>query len=163
MTIVELTSATGATVAVLTFAVGVGTFLKAILEYKRQNRAKRFEIFQGLNKRFDEPEFMRLREMLDWNDPALVTTDYTLKHNFLGFFEEIAISVNSEVMDAEVAFYMFGYYAIRCWESESFWLGDRMIEKESIYWSLFRAFATRMMKMEAQLGSGVIDTSKLKF
>jgi hypothetical protein len=163
VTIVELTSTITAVVAVLTFAVGVGTFLKAILEYKRQNRAKRFEIFQGLNKRFDEPEFLRLREMLDHDSTALITTDYSLKHNFLGFFEEIAISVNSDVLDAQVAFYMFGYYAIKCWESENFWLGDRMIEKGSIYWSLFRAFARRMTKMETQLGSGDIDTGKLSF
>jgi hypothetical protein len=163
VTTAELTSTITAVVAVLTFAVGVGTFLKAILEYKRQNRAKRFEIFQGLNKRFDEPQFVQLREMLDCDSPALVTTDYVWKHNFLGFFEEIAISVNSDVMDAKVAFYMFGYYAIRCWKSENFWLGDKMLEKNSVYWSLFEAFATRMMKMEAQLGSGYIDTNKLRF
>jgi hypothetical protein len=90
VTTVELTAIIGAVVASLTFAVGVGRFLKAILEYKRQNRAKRFEIFQGLNKRFDEREFVQLREMLDFDSPDLVTTDYTWKHNFLGFFEEIA-------------------------------------------------------------------------
>jgi hypothetical protein len=150
-------------IGVVTATVGVGTFVKAIFEYGRQNRAKRFEIFQGLNKRFDENEFLQLREMLDEDSPALATTGYTVKHNFLGFFEEIAISVKSDVMNAEVAFYMFGYYAIRCWESKNFWLGDKMIEKESIYWSLFRSFAKRMMEMQAKLGSGGIDTNKLRF
>jgi hypothetical protein len=163
VTTVELTSLIGSTVAVLTLIVGVGTFIKAILEYNRQNRAKRFEIFQGLNKRFDDPEFLKLREMLDEDSPQLASTDYTLKHNFLGFFEEIAVSVKSRILNAEVAFYMFGYYAIRCWKSEQFWLGEKMIERESIYWSLFRNFAKRMLEMEAKLGSGDIDARKLRF
>jgi hypothetical protein len=163
MTTVELTSLVGSGVAILTFVVGVGTFIKAIWEYKRQNRTKRFEIFQGLNKRFDEPEFLRVREMLDDDSSALATTDYTVKHNFLGFFEEIAISIKSDIIRAEVAFYMFGYYAIRCWRSENFWKEDKMIDKESPYWSLFRAFAQRMSAMEARLGSGDIDSRKLRF
>jgi hypothetical protein len=163
MATLELTSLVGATVAVLTFVVGVGTFIKAIVEYNRQNRGKRFEIFQGLNKRFDDPEFSKLREMLDDDAAALADTDYTLKHNFLGFFEEIAISVKSDIMNAEVAFYMFGYYAIRCWKSKYFWLGEKMIERESIYWSLFRDFAERMTEMEDKLGSGKIDIRKLRF
>jgi hypothetical protein len=163
MTVTETISVISAVVAALTFVVGVGTLIKAILEYKRQNAAKRFEIFQGMNRRFDESEFKVLREMLDSDADALVTVDYIGKHNFLGFYEEIAISVNSGVMDINVAFYMFGYYAIRCWKSENFWLGGKMLDKNSIYWSLFADFAHKMLVMESKLGTGSIKPEKLKF
>jgi hypothetical protein len=40
---------------------------------------------------------------------------------------------------------MFGYYAIRCWKSEAFWVG---LDRESPYWGLFRSFAVEMMGLE---------------
>jgi hypothetical protein len=159
----ETISAVGVGIALLTLGVATGTFIKAIIEYKRQNAVKRFEIFQAMNERFDGEKFVKIRELLDDDSLDLESADYTEKHNFLGFFEELAISVNSRVMSEEVAFYLFGYYAIRCWRSENFWVGDMMIDKESIYWLLFRDFAKRMEKMEDRLGSGGIDTSKMRF
>jgi hypothetical protein len=163
MTVVEVISAISAAVAILTLVVGVGAFFKAIVEYKRQNAIKRFEIFQAMNRRFDDDQFVRLREFLDDDSKELSQTSYTLKHNFLGFFEELAISVNSKVMSENVAFYMFGYYAIRCWESKEFWKGDKLIQKESIYWALFRSFALRMKNLENRLGSGGIASGTMKF
>jgi hypothetical protein len=162
-TIQEWISAASAPVAVLTFVVGVVTLIKAIVEYNRQNAAKRFEIFQGMNKRFDDGNFMKIREYLDNDDPELEKFDYTSKHNFLGFFEELAISVNSKVMSIEVAYYMFGYYAIRCYSSIHFWGGDKMLQKDSVYWSLFRQFANKMQVMERRLLAGTIRPEILKF
>jgi hypothetical protein len=40
---------------------------------------------------------------------------------FLGFFEEVALMMNSGLIRKEVAHYMFGYYAIHCWDSKNFW------------------------------------------
>jgi hypothetical protein len=116
-----------------------------------------------MNKRFDQEPFTRLRELLDTGSPALEETNHTAKHNLLGFFEELAISVNSKVMSGEVAFYLFGYYAIRCWRSKNFWKGEKMLNKDSIYWALFRSFALRMESMEGRLGSGGIDPKKMRF
>jgi hypothetical protein len=162
-TIQDWISASSALVAALTFVVGVGTLIKAIIEYNRQNATKRFEIFQGMNKRFDDDTFKKIREYLDNDDPELEKHDYTSKHNFLGFFEEIAISVNTKVMSSEVAYYMFGYYAIRCYHSANFWKGAKMLSKDSIYWSLFRQFATEMEVMEKKLLAGTIRPETLKF
>ena len=47
----------GAIVALATLIVGVST-------YVRQNSAKRFEIFQGLNTRFDATKFTILENYL---------------------------------------------------------------------------------------------------
>jgi hypothetical protein len=162
-TIQEWISAASALVASLTFVVGVVTLKRAIVEYNRQNAAKRFEIFQGMNKRFDDGTFMKIREYLDNDDPELEKFDYTSKHNFVGFFEEIAISVNTKVMSSDVAYYMFGYYAIKCYHSANFWKGAKLLIKDSVYWSLFRQFAAEMEIMEKKLLAGTIRPEKLKF
>ena len=150
-------------ISTLTLVVGVFTFMVAIHEYNRQNRVKRFEIFQGMNKRFDDETFKKLREYLDNDDHELENCDYITKYNFVGFFEEIAISVRTKVMSREVAYYMFGYYAIRCYHSANFWKGAKMLSKDSIYWSLFRQFATEMEVMEKKLLAGTIRPETLKF
>jgi hypothetical protein len=143
--------------------VGAGTLIKAIFEYKRQNAAKRFEIFQGMNKRFDDDAFKPIREYLDNDDPKLALHDYTSKHNFLGFFEEIAISIKTKVMSKEVAFYMFGYYAVKCYRSSNFWKGEKMLVKGSVYWTLFKQFAEQMEAMEDMLLKGKIRPGKITF
>jgi hypothetical protein len=68
-------------------------------------------------------------------------------------------------MSEEIAFYMFGYYAIKCWKSDNFWRidEDSVIERNSIYWSRFRNFAEQMEQMERRLVSGHIVPKKMKF
>jgi hypothetical protein len=150
-------------ISTLTLVVGVFTFMVAIHEYNRQNRVKRFEIFQGMNKRFDDETFKKLREYLDNDDHELEDCDYITKYNFVGFFEEIAISVRTKVMSREVAYYMFGYYALQCYRSANYWKGAKLLIKDSDYWSLFRHFAKEMEIMEKRLSSGTIRLDKLKF
>ena len=47
--------------------------------------------------------------------------EYFQKRYFLGLFEELAILVQSGVLDKTVALYMFGYFAILCWKDDMFW------------------------------------------
>jgi len=37
------------------------------------------------------------------------------------------------------------YYAIRCWESKYFW---NNVNRDSIYWRLFKEFVIKMKKIE---------------
>lgn len=53
--------------------------------------------------------------------------------------------MNSGLVRKDVAHYMFGYYAIRCWESEHFW---SEVNRKSIYWALFRDFVEKMKAIE---------------
>jgi hypothetical protein len=48
--------------------------------------------------------------------------------------------LNLGIIRREVAHYMFGYYAIRCWDSDASWHG---VNRNSPYWSLFKNFASR--------------------
>ena len=68
-----------------------------------------------------------------------------LFRSFLRYFEEIALMVNSGLLRKDVAHYMFGYYAIRCWESDYFWTH---LNRQGPYWALFREFAGEMARME---------------
>jgi hypothetical protein len=74
-----------------------------------------------------------------------ITEPFKEKRDLLGFFEEIALMMNSGLIRNEVAHYMFGYYAIKCWESKYFW---STVYRESIYWSLFRDFVEQMKQIE---------------
>jgi len=49
--------------------------------------------------------------------------------------------MNSGLIKPQVAHYMFGYYALLCWESEEFWTG---VNRLSDYWSLFADFCEQM-------------------
>ena len=77
------------------------------------------------------------------------------KRSLLGVFEEVALMMNSGLIKKEVAYYMFGYYAIRCWQSDNFW-GN--VNRHSIYWRLFRNFAEEMLQIEK-----AIAEEKLKY
>jgi hypothetical protein len=148
--------------AAITLVVATITAVKAIFEYKRNNTAKRFEIFQKMNERFDGKEFLEIRDLLDNDSIELQSHKYEWKHNFVGFFEETAMSIRSKVMSKESTYYMFGYYAIKCDDSINFWEDKRMLKKDSIYWKLFREFAAEMRDMENQLQSGDLDPRRIK-
>jgi hypothetical protein len=133
---------------------GVGALIalaglaKALIEYTQQGRQKRAEQFFDLRRRLkDSNEFKRIAGLLD--DPSaaeeLAHVPFVEKRDYLGLFEEVALVVNSGLIKPEVAHYMFGYYAIRCWESEPFWAG---VNRDSPYWSLFAYFAQQMARIE---------------
>ena len=47
---------------------------------------------------------------------------------------------NSGLVRKEVTYYMFGFYAIKCWDSENFWFSDPLVDRNDPYWKVFRDF-----------------------
>jgi hypothetical protein len=91
--------------------------------------------------------------------PELEGVAYVEKRDFLGFFQELAIQMNSQLIPKDVVHYMFGYYALRCWKCEYFWKG---VNRESPHWKLFADFVQTMEEAEASLPT--LDTqNKLRF
>lgn len=122
------------------------TFIKGTLDYSRQGAQKRAEMFVVMRRKFTENNtFIELCALIETDELQLVEIPFKDKRNFLGFFEEIALMTNSNLIRKEVAHYMFGYYAIRCWESKHFW---NNINRSSEYWSLFKDFVEQMTKIE---------------
>lgn len=127
--------------------VGAATLLKGVFEYMRQNAQKRAELYMQLGKQFIEnTNFKRLFDLLDRRaDDELRQLEYAHKLEFLRFFEDIAVLMNSRLIRPHVAHYMFAYYAIGCWESDGFWSD---INRDSKYWALFRQFVAKMQSLE---------------
>jgi len=131
--------------AVVGAAIALLTLVKSLAEYQKQGAQKRAEQFLQLRDRF--AQFKDLFILLEADDEALRAQVYDRKLAFLGFYEEISLLLNSNLMRLEVAHYMFGYYAIRCWDSSNFWSD---VNRNSPYWAAFADFAKRMNAIEKQ-------------
>ena len=83
--------------------------------------------------------------LLENDNDGLRNVDVNERQKFLGFYELVAIAHNSKILKKQIAHYMFGYYTIRCLDSNNFWVG---INKNIGYWALFVAFASEMKKIE---------------
>ena len=136
-------------------AIALFTLIKGIVEFVKQGTQKRAEQFVEMRKRFKENEIFReISALLENDNPKLAFEPYKNKRDYLGFFEEIALMVNSGLIKGEVAYYMFGYYAIKCWKSDNFWKikskngKSQYINRESQYWILFKKFVEKMMQKE---------------
>jgi hypothetical protein len=150
--IVQNAAGISATVATLTLLVGMVTLIKTLFEYTNQNSMKRFEKFQEMRKRFKEDtRFQEICFLLEDDSKQLQEVHFKDKRDFLGFFEEIALMHNSSLLKTQVAHYMFGYYAIRCYESENFWRG---VNRNSYYWAIFCKFARDMKAIEETILDG---------
>jgi len=99
-------------------------------EAEREGRLKRFEKYQQMQSRYRQDE--SIQAVFRWlypehyhdgdkTRPQVTTND---KLNFMGFYEELAIMVNSQIMTPEAAYYTFGVDAVEFWQKEASWHGD---------------------------------------
>lgn len=125
--------------------VALITFLSGVLEYARQGHQQRAQHFVQMRRRFLEtPQYREILDLLASDDPTLAQVSIQEKRNFVGFLEEVALMMNSKIINREVAHYMFGYYVLLCKRSKHFWEG---LDRESVYWSVFRRFAAEMERL----------------
>jgi hypothetical protein len=99
-----VTNAAGITAIVAVIASFV-TITKGLLEYSKQNLLKRFEKYQELSGNwFEDQNIRRIIELLD-DDPGheLRTLPYPKKEAFLGFYEEIALMLESGLIKKKIA------------------------------------------------------------
>ena len=126
--------------------IALTTFFSGVLEYARQNHTKRAEQFVLMRRRFlEDPLFRDILNCLATDDPKLAGFPIQDRRNFIGFLEEVALMVNSRIIRREIAHYMFGYYVLLADKSQNLWAN---LDRESVYWTVFRNFAALMRKME---------------
>ena len=83
--------------------------------------------------------------------PCRAEKDVTdAKRKFLTFIEEIALLVNSELLKPDVAYYMFGYYAVKAHRGSNFHFD---VNYSPAYWGLFMSFAERAERYLASPGA----------
>jgi hypothetical protein len=104
-------------------AIALGTLMKTLIEYTKQGAQKRAEQFEKLRVRFkDDQMFKQICDLLEDDGEDLEKMPFRDKRDFLGFFEELALMVNSGLMNKAVAHYMFGYTAVRLNSNRISWL-----------------------------------------
>lgn len=138
-----------AIIAIITAGVGIFTLIKGLREYSMQGAQKRVDLFLEMRKRFKEnADFKKMIILIATDNDELTTIDLREKYNYLGFFDEIAIMVNSGLIRKEVALYTFGYDVLQCWYSKKFWSNVR---RDSLYWITFKHFAEQLKDLEKVL------------
>ena len=126
--------------------VALVTFVIAAREYARQADTARATHFVQMRRRFLETQLFRdISDMLATDDPKLASISIQDRRNYIGFLEEVALMTNSRLIRPEVSHYMFGYYVLLADRSRNFWDG---LDRQSIYWSVFRSFAREMESYE---------------
>ena len=134
--------------------VATCTFLWGIWVYRSQkkrdhelevakDRLSRFEKFLDFQKRYrEEDALIKVRQWIFseqlGSSGIPKPSDYEL-HQFMGFFEEVAIMINSGLMSDDLAAYTIGIDAARFYDTVPTYHGDR-------YFLLFNSFALRMKK-----------------
>ena len=128
--------------SIVAVVIALITLGKGLAEYSKHGAQQRAEHFLEMRHRFkDSDKFRRISKLLENDDDELLKLTLAEKVDYVGFLEEIALLTNSGLVRSEVAHYMFGYYAVQCWNNEKFW---KDMNRYTPYWSLFRDFAERM-------------------
>ena len=139
MTLSEIITAVISAFALMFTFVSV---LQGLVEYKKQGISKRTETFLQMRSRLrEDATFSKICELLETDSEKLQEIPLVDKDRFIGFFEELALMKNSGLINENVTLYMFGYFAIRCYDSENFW---HNLNREQPLWSLFMDFAKQM-------------------
>lgn len=138
---------------------GLWGLYKGFVEFALQGKQKRAEIFlKKQGEYFGNKSFNEIRGLLEMDAPKLKDLEFEEKRAYLTFFEEIAVLKNTKLINGDLTYYMFGYYATKCLESENFWSG---MNKHDIFWNVFLNFAT---EMQTRLRSnGEVVTHKIEF
>lgn len=133
-------------------AVALATLIAACLEYVRQGKMARVQMFFDLRRRLKEPELWKLAELIDEASAAdpglsreaerrLAEIPFRTKRDYLGLFEEVGLAMDWGLIEPDIAHYMFGYYALHCANCRAFWIG---VGQWNPYWDRFRKFCNRM-------------------
>ncbi len=131
----------GEITTVIGIVISVITLIKAVREYIKQGILKRAEYFLRMRRElFADKDFLEVLAALDAGDAKVKQLDYAKKETYLGFLEEIAVLFNSDLIKIDIAYHMFGYFAIKCLDSKIFWADIE--DKE--YWKAVTEFADDM-------------------
>jgi hypothetical protein len=141
-----------AAVGLLTFIIGLSTFIVNVAENRKQGRQKRFELFLEMERKYQDDPFRQIRSLIndDTDQQKLKDIPKRTRNDFASFFEAVAIMKNSGLITKEVACYMYSHDAIACWKSDSFW-HDFEWRREDAYWGVLKGFVLEMEELRGHL------------
>jgi hypothetical protein len=133
-------------------ATAVGLVM-GYFEYLRQGRQRRAEKYFELVREFAKHD--PILDLLRKDSPALKRLKPIQKERFLGFYEDLALLINSGLIQEHLAFYTFGYWLDQAWNSKHFW--DDPKNKEDGYWFLLRQLHFRMQAREGAFSAFITE------
>jgi hypothetical protein len=139
-TIINLVQDVGASAAAVGLALGY-------LEYLRQGRQRRAEKYFELVRSF--AQFDQVIDLLRTDSPKLRRLKAGDKERFLGFYEDLALLIHSDLIQEDLAIYAFGYWLDRVWESKHFWADPK--NRDDAYWFLMRQLHFRIQARSGKL------------
>ncbi len=145
---------------VLASIVGLITLIIGYIEYKRASKLKRIEIYNHYREKMNSDENVKtILKMLEDNNDEIENLPRINRFKFIGYFEDIALLMNSNYIKPEIVHYMFAYYAKMCWNNEKFW---HDINRDSHYWRVFKEFVKKMEMLENN-NMTIPNNKQLKF
>ncbi|GAB3639168.1 hypothetical protein GCM10027422_47590 [Hymenobacter arcticus] len=136
--IATIVSVVGGMVGLLVTAI---TLIKWLREYTQQVTEKRSQLFLSLRKAYNENEsFQNILEHLH-GDGIFPNVKIVEIGEFMGFFEELAVLVNSGLISEDLAGYFFGLDVVKAWNNDSFWSQSSRDDRD---WSLLKDFVEQM-------------------
>jgi hypothetical protein len=152
----------------LTLVLAILAFFRAMYVYRQQkhrdhelteasDRLKRFEKFQDMQKRFREDESIKrvLRFLYPNQYPdQQVQVSEGDKFVFMGFFEEIAIMINSGLISRDLAYWTIGLDAANFYNTDQTYRNDRT-------GTLFNSFAQKVRARFPEIS--LEEIAELKF
>jgi hypothetical protein len=146
--------------AIIGVLVAIATLSYSLFVYRRRAVLDRVKHFASLKKEFlTDRALFQITELLEEDrrsdvhgavDPCPSQDKWSnvpsqAKWQYIYFFEQVALLHRAGLIRAELACYMFGYYAVLCADNHFFWNLD--FPKDKDYWSLFFTFVTDMERV----------------
>jgi hypothetical protein len=105
--------------------------------------------FVNMRRRFlEDTSFKDLINLILKDSPDVADCCMQDRRNLAGFFEELALMMNSGLLKPKVVYLMFGHYALLIDKCDAFWTG---LDRESKYWIVFRGFIQEMERVGHQV------------
>jgi hypothetical protein len=83
--------------------IALCTLIKSVVEYTKRGAQERAAQFESLRLRFkSDVQFRHICDLLETDDPELRKVPFKDKRDYLGFFEEIALMMNTGLMKENV-------------------------------------------------------------
>jgi hypothetical protein len=147
---------------ILAVGGGAWAFIKWLKETGSANRLKRFDKFQEMRRRTDDPPLSRVFNAIEEGDvEAIKALNRFDKEDFLAFYEELALMEASGLIRTEVAFQMFGFWILEAERQSAFWTPE--ITRDDPFWRLFFHFHRKMTAFQAKYPNNDWPLDQLKF
>ena len=132
-------------------------------ELQRQKKADQLQraefTLTQLRRLFEDQDLLEMLPLLDIDDSKLA--DFAMlnvKRKFMTFCEEVALLINSDLLAAETAYYMFGYYAVRAHKGSNF---RSNLAYTTEHWALFMKFAADAERYLSSAKGGAVEALHL--